>query len=199
MDINDPNDDHFIALAVSAGVGSITFNGGVASRAEEQGVEITLDSNEDANANPSTDTVDLIVRSASSVNFVGKAFVNSFQLPSARVAVNISPTLIFHSGINVRNTADDLPPIFPEPDLSGGFTSLAGRSIGLSQAQVLGIASAVEETQREDETACAEGTAREGEEGESAGGSCAPTAEAEGEELYAIESGPKEAHPAHVD
>ncbi|MGH8616000.1 MAG: hypothetical protein ACREYF_29310 [Gammaproteobacteria bacterium] len=158
---------------------------------------------DDPNADPnarSTNTVDLTVESGAGIHFDDDSFVNSFTANGIPVtsARQPQPITIFHDAILVEDADGATPPIFPEPQLPGRFgPTFGGRALGLAQA--LAIASAVEETQREDETACGEGGAAESGEGQGEGDACAPTAEAETEDLYAIESGSKRSHRESIE
>ncbi|MGH8490268.1 MAG: filamentous hemagglutinin N-terminal domain-containing protein [Gammaproteobacteria bacterium] len=191
--VDDPPID-YVALRLSAGTGNISFAEGIATRASTGGVRV-----DDPNADPnsgSTNSIDLTVETGAGISFGLNAFVNSFNANGIQITDG-QPVEIFHANINIEDTDGNLPPIFPEPQLPGRFgQTLGGGALGL--AQVLGVASAVEDTQREDSAACEEGTGADGEEG-GAGGDCASPAGGDVADLYVEGTASPEGELPEVD
>jgi hypothetical protein len=184
----------YVSLHLSAGTGSISFPGGIATRAnpaipENPNPGIPIDQVPIDNPDQiqgSTNTVDLRIDSGASVTVGPDSFVNSFCFKSDCDATVLNLTKIHHETINLQVRDGTQPPIFPEPQLPArGSPTLGGRAIGQALAVDI-VPSTVEETQRQKDAACEEGAAARGGEGKGAGDGCASTAEVE--DLYVFES-----------
>jgi filamentous hemagglutinin family protein len=153
---------YYIALNLGAGRGAVFFAEGIAPRAATQGTAVSRFNASNPNADfprmedqRSTNTIDLIVRSASQVTagVPSSSFVHSpqdFSVPTMDI------TRIFHRMANVENTVGgpdnngEQPPMFPEPQLGGpGSATALGFVLPRFEGTVRGIVAQVEQPERD--------------------------------------------------
>lgn len=198
----------YVALRLGAGTGKISFREGIAKNVQlddqdPQNPTVCMGcaipfGNRLGEGGGGRNTVDLIVESGTAIDFGAASFVNSFD-NKAGALVTGGFTRIFHTTVLAEIEDGSQPPIFPEPQLPGRFGPTPGGAVvgippgpgpapGPGPGQILAIASAVEETQREDDAACEEGIGAGGKEG-GAREDCASPTGGDVADLYVVASG----------